>query len=159
MAWAYPYESEQQLDVISSRQLMSHYIVDLQKKLSCVHKQMVEVGKRTKGNIPVNDKITPWKIGQKVMAKILPVKKGIDLPKYEGPYIIMQKLGDWTYRLQDEITKKTMDRNHHQLKIFAPPVPATTINIAKSTSKRQDPRQGNRIRQPVKRYGFQPIFL
>jgi hypothetical protein len=58
----------------------------------------------------------PFEIGQKVMAKIFPEVKGAHYPRFDGPYIIKGKLGDWTYELKHSKTKNIIVRNHHHIK-------------------------------------------
>jgi hypothetical protein len=50
------------------------------------------------------------------MAKVLPVEKSLTNPRFEGPYVVVKKLGPWTYELDHKITKKKIVRNHHHVK-------------------------------------------
>ena len=56
-----------------------------------------------------------YKIGMKVMVKILPEVRGIKHPRYTGPYEIVERKGDWGYVLEDRSGNR-VERNVHHLK-------------------------------------------
>ena len=56
------------------------------------------------------------KEGDTVMAKIFPLKKGIQYPRYDGPYIIIKLLSKWSYRLKHCTTGQIIDRNYYHVK-------------------------------------------
>ena len=61
-------------------------------------------------------KIKPFQVGDRVMAKVYPVKKGIECPRYDGPYLVIKVLNTWTYQLQHCETRHTIERNFYHLK-------------------------------------------
>ena len=50
------------------------------------------------------------------MARILPSIKCINAPRYDGPYKLVCKFGEWTYELCHVETGGIIVRNHHHLK-------------------------------------------
>lgn len=135
----------------------SQYILDLKQRLATVHQKVLENLRRPSKKPSGNVNVKPLCIGTHVMALILPKEKGLLLPRYDGPYIVTGKLGDWTYRLQHLQTKRIIDRNHHHVKPCAgeQKVP----NKLPSTGGRnkidqQRRRLTERQRKPVQRYGF-----
>jgi hypothetical protein len=152
--WAYPNEVGKARAIPQNKQTMSDYILEFQQKLAQTHRKLAELAQHRKQPSRGKEGTIPWNVGQQVMARILPEKKGIDIPKYAGPFVIIQKLGEWTYRLQHTITKQIMDRNHHHLKIITTSPDYSRATII-SPSSQPIPARDTRNRRPVDRYGFQ----
>jgi hypothetical protein len=100
------------------RKICSEYVMDLQKKLKNLHAQCINSQK--KDNTCLNrrnlqDDLS-YKIGTSVMARILPIEKGINQPRFDGPYKVIKLIGQWTYELRHDQTGKKVTRNHHHLK-------------------------------------------
>jgi ribosomal protein L21E len=136
------------------RLTMSHYVIDLDKRLQWMHQSLAKAS-LTSQKQPVNkvqESVKPFEVGTTVMAKVLPVMKGLYLPKYEGPYCIKRKIGEWTYELEHTGTRKIIIRNHHHLKkTETDPVHVTNWQAQEKTFRNNRP---SRTRLPVQRYGF-----
>jgi len=106
-----------------------------------------------------------FKIGDKLYAKILPIKKGVYLPKFDGPYIVKEIRGSGLI-LKNVANGKIIARNEHhvkrtpqsenekKLKYFCDP------NIKPSANEREPNthqlhRYPERRRQSPNRLGFQ----
>lgn len=117
-----------------------------------------------------------FKVGDKVYAKILPKQKGIDKPRYEGPYVITRIKGNWCYVLKHCITGSITERNYYHLKTCRIPCPLeskttriktrqTSIQTGTDASIKEHPsnitvsirRYPRRERYAPKRYGLQAI--
>ena len=98
--------------------LHSEYVLDLQARLRDIH-ETLRRNQRPVERMEQNPQrqTRPLESGTCVMARILPVEKGITLPRYEGPYKIVGKLGVWTYVLQHIRTHQQITRNHHHVKV------------------------------------------
>ena len=59
-----------------------------------------------------------YKIGEIVFLKIFPTHKGIDLPRHDGPYKIVNIKGDWCYVLENCRTGQILERNHYHVKKY-----------------------------------------
>jgi transposase InsO family protein len=136
-----------------NRPAISQYIIDLQNKLHWLHSRLAKSYQRKKVKPQVRGGAMrcPFEIGQKVMAKIFPEVKGANYPRYDGPYIIKGKLGDWTYELEHSNTKNIIVRNHHHIKHTS----VSTDHRANSNrSLVENQHHSHRNRLPVDRYGF-----
>jgi len=96
-------------------------------------------------------KATPLGIGQHVMAKILPVERGVTLARYEGPYKITKQLGDWTYELTNVENGKKIERNYHHLKQCPKYLKESRHSVVLSSNTRS---KVPRTRYQPERYGF-----
>jgi len=56
-----------------------------------------------------------FKVGDNVFAKILPIEKGVYLPKFDGPYTVANIRGS-SLTLKNISTGKTIERNEHHVK-------------------------------------------
>jgi hypothetical protein len=113
LQWRYPIPAT----LKSSANNISEYVLDLKERLKRVHQLLRQHNsankeKRSDGT----NTCPPWKIDDIVMAKILPTIKGVDMPRYYGPFVIIERLGSWTYRLKHKVTEEVIDRNIHHLK-------------------------------------------
>ena len=90
------------------------YIKTVQISLQRIH-DLIAKSKQKK--IQKKFQSTPYNEGTMVMAKILPPVHGLQLPRYEGPYVIMKRKG-WCYTLKHIKTGKMIDRNHYHIKKF-----------------------------------------
>jgi hypothetical protein len=59
-----------------------------------------------------------FKIGEFVYAKIFPPRKGIDQPRYDGPFKIVNVKGEWCYVLENCRTGRIVERNHYHIKKY-----------------------------------------
>jgi transposase InsO family protein len=155
---------------VGDRRCYSQYILDLQENLAKVHSDVIHshLHQSPPSQASVAKRIVnSFAIGYHVMAKILPVEKGLTNPRYDGPYVIVNKLGPWTYELEHTITKKTIIRNHHHVKKCATQLvaeakkPQTITSNAPRLSSTGDtckfshvPEQMSRQRFPPERFGF-----
>jgi transposase InsO family protein len=87
------------------------YLEYIQQVSKRIHEKM-----RQNNEIMSKDNVKPFATGDRVMAKTLPCKKGIQYGRYEGPYIIIACLGKWTYRLKHCGNNKVIERNYYHLK-------------------------------------------
>lgn len=145
--WLEPTHETPEKKIIENRRQYSEYISDMQKKLEEIHHKIVAQQKRTQPT----DSRSGLMIGSHVMARILPIKKGINEATYDGPYVISRKLGEWTYELTHVKTKKKICRNHHHVKPIEDP--SLSIQPQQSNTAITERRQ-KRARKIPDRYGF-----
>jgi hypothetical protein len=138
--------------IANERVIMSEYIIDLNNQLERIHSQIRANYSQKR---PKTKRVAePYPVGTTVMAKILPTIKGINQPRYSGPYTIIQQLGSWTYRLQHCHTNEIIDRNiHHIKKSYLTKSLSHHTNI-EDTEDRKDIRRSSRRRHQPTRYGF-----
>jgi hypothetical protein len=166
LCWQYPIPDEHiqkssRSSKIAERQMVSEYILDLQYRLKQLHMSIRKTINNKRSIETTGNKISrPLPIGTVVMARILPITKGIDKPRFDGPYTIIHHLGKWTYRLKHTTTGKIIERNIHHVK---------TVNFAESMKIiRPQHSSGtsvlvptierpSRARVPPSRYGFSGI--
>jgi transposase InsO family protein len=165
LSWEYPVYVENSTKLRNTQMYISEYIIELKNKLSSIHDQMKNTLKKAGGEEKGN--VQHYAIGDHVMARILPIKKGIDQPRYDGPYKVIATLGKWTYRLRHCFKRTEIERNIHHLKRTAihsstepqpaipilptPPVDSTTSRKIKSPVRTT--REKRRIQLP-NRFGF-----
>lgn len=53
-----------------------------------------------------------------MFVKIFPKRKGIDEPRYEGPYKVIKIKGKWCYVLKNCRSGKIVERNYYHVKRF-----------------------------------------
>jgi hypothetical protein len=96
----------------------SDYILQLRERLFKIHQSIVSnstlAKDKTKNIKRRNSK--PFQIGDVCMAKILPETKRLCDVRYDGPYVISHKIGEWTYESKNVETGKTIQRNYYHLK-------------------------------------------
>jgi hypothetical protein len=166
LCWQYPIPDEHiqkssRSSKIAERQMVSEYILDLQYRLKQLHMSIRKTINNKRSIETTGNKISrPLPIGTVVMARILPITKGIDKPRFDGPYTIIHHLGKWTYRLKHTTSGKIIERNIHHVK---------TVNFAESMKIiRPQHSSGtsvlvptierpSRARVPPSRYGFSGI--
>ena len=125
-------------------------------------------------------KVKPFELGDRVMAKIYPIQKGIQFQRYDGPYQIVKVIGKWTYRLQHQVTKQIIERNFYHLKPThvqesqhkrTTTIESKTVKRNKKSKKICEGEKGRpniddnqnirrypeRQCQPVKRFGFERL--
>lgn len=95
------------------------YITELQQVLQVVSQQI-----KTKQEIKkpaTSGSGVCLAIGDLVLARILPRIKGIDMPRYEGPYAVIGKLGKHAYRLKRISDGRIIERNVVDIKRLRTP--------------------------------------
>ena len=92
-----------------------------------------------------------YPMGTMVMAKILPPVRGLNNPRYSGPYKIIVRKGKWNYTLEDETGKK-IERNFHHLKPVRNIKMGNTQNMPRNEERPRYPKRAHS--QPV-RYGYE----
>ena len=135
--WTTPhYKTMQYTETNDDRKICSEYVMDLQKKLNNLHAKCINSQRKDKclnrRNLEAD---LPYTIGATVMARILPIEKGINQPRFDGPYKVIKLIGQWTYELRHEQTGKEVTRNYHHLK------PCSSIGPEKP--KQEEERQEN----------------
>ena len=117
------------------------YIADMQRYRNLVEKILTQKREYQKTIDSNAGKRSGFNVGDRVMAKIFPVQRGILNPAYDGPYEVVQLLSKWSYRLRHCNTGKEIDRNYYHLKKFCGKVSKTrsgshaiTCNKGKETS-------------------------
>ena len=112
-------------------------------------------------------KAIPLKLCQVAMARILPIEKGIHLPRFDGPYKITKILGEWTYELTHTKTGQKIDR-HVKLCLSSGEPVSQASRVHEATIEQRVPlqpsvrfktreslrRESRRSRFPPDRYGF-----
>ena len=89
----------------------------------------------------------PFKLGEKVLVKILPKFKTCFGARYTGPYVVTRKLGKYSYTLQDS-NGETIDRHHDHLKRYVQRMGSgiskigTSIETASEAMNRENIKQG-----------------
>lgn len=149
------------------------YIRDIQN----VNKRINEyIGQKIKEQTnSMKPNVKPYSVGDHVMAKSYPIRKGMLFGRYSGPYVIVKCLGKWTYRLEHIRDKDDIiERNYYQLKptkVVATATngqgQATTVESASRHCEREhmpieinnptgqtSRRYPQRQRQPPLRYGY-----
>jgi hypothetical protein len=164
--WQFPvevHEKQQRYTVHGAGR--SEYIIELQSKLSTIRESIMQrIKQKVLQHVNSANKCIgkPYQLGDKCMARILPIYKNISAPCYEGPFVVTKKLGEWTYELTHVVTGEKMERNYYHLK------PLRTIKtVVKSIHTKQptsgiqgySSRRGEQIRvkrktQHPERYGF-----
>jgi hypothetical protein len=144
---------------------VNEYVIDLQSKLESIYRSILDVQNKARKSSDDRQKeikqARPLDVGAIVVARIFPVIKNILQPRFEGPYKVVGKLGQWTYKLQHLETKAHIDRNHHHVK----PCQISTdimsrskgleLSLEKNFSQEQSQlSQRKRSVQPPQRYGF-----
>ncbi len=138
---------------------MPIFVQGLKVNLDFVQKKILEAKKE---KIEIN-KTKPYMIGRKVMVKILPEVRGINYPRYEGPYTIVGRKGDWGYVLEDKNGNR-VERNIHHLKPIRSKKTSTRVltSVESASHERnceplrqsiQEPRYPTRQRSQPIRYG------
>ena len=97
-----------------STPLTSDYVKDIKNTLEEIHGRMREIN-RTALKVNIEKQ---YKIGEIVFLKIFPTHKGIDLPRHDGPYKIVNIKGDWCYVLENCRTGQILERNHYHVKKY-----------------------------------------
>jgi len=104
-------------------------------------------------------------VGDHVFAKILPIKKGVYLPKFDGPYTVDDIRGS-SLTLKNVLTGKKIVRNEHHIKkahsvpseqrkqYFLDPIQSGSTSNPNSTTP-QHHRYPNRLRVSPNRFGVQ----
>jgi hypothetical protein len=167
--WSLPVPYSKTEKPIENKNL-SDYTLELRERLRNIHD---EIRNRYSVKGSTEESVTLL-LGQRVMAKIFPVVKGIDCARYYGPFKVVGKLGPWTFRLQHCETGEVIERNIHHLKKIAGYVPAEKkqsketnicsqkslstvqshpVEVTKQRSGASEHRRKRNIRPPS-RYGF-----
>ena len=154
----------------------TEYITRIRKHMNEINQQLRK--HMRKDGCAEDCKVMPFKVGDRVMAKIYPTQKGIQFPRYDGPYQVVEVLGKWTYRLQHQLTKRIIDRNYYHLKptrVKESQYKRTTTietKTMKESIKRNETCEGEtgniedhrRVRrypqrhcEPTKRFGFERV--
>jgi len=123
-SWMYPDDRERRQLTAGvepeedTRCPLSEYVLSLRNQIQTLWQEMRRQQKiqRPDEKQTKKSKENGFAVGTCVMARILPVEKGIDIPRFAGPYNITRKLGEWTYELTHVATRKKIQRNHHHLK-------------------------------------------
>jgi len=135
----------------------SHFVMELRKQLE----EMYEKIERSKNGVSPQSVekryAKPLTVGDFVMAKVLPEKRGMLIGRYYGPFEVVRLLGKYTYRLKHCRTGEIIDRNHRHIKpcqnlnetqYIQPQLAAQTGNLSGS------PPRMTRSIVPPERYGF-----
>jgi hypothetical protein len=160
LSWNYPDGELTSTDQIqlskSGKIVVNEHIIELQHKLADIHERMKALKRKTMAKVSFRDNDTGgFPIGTKVMARVLPVVKGIDKARFTGPYIITSQLGICTYRLQHCHTGEAIERNiHHIKKISRSKYSETSKGISTNTDQLTNEKERKRIRLAPQRYGF-----
>ena len=93
---------------------VSDYVNDIRKILEEIHGKMRNIKKKE----TMLGKNKQFKIGEMVFVKIFPIRKGINLPRYGGPYKIIGIKGEWCYVLRNCKTGEVVERNHYHIKKY-----------------------------------------
>ena len=149
ISWNVPAQDELTLNVHkeTGETFYSDYVLELKQRLENIRRQCLkQCDKAIVTDRNPNKSNNSYEIGFLVMARILPVTRGIGVPRYDGPYRIVKKIGEWTYEIVHVETGEQIQRNHHHLKLFraTPYLPST---------KEQDDIPP-RTRAPPDRLGF-----
>ena len=164
MCWEYPTYIENSADHHKNaksheRLLTSEYIIDLNYNLKQIHKKINETMELKTGLVSEHF-VTPLPVGTHVMARILPVTKGVDKPRYSGPYVIIKHLGPWTYRLEHCVSKEIVERNIHHVKRTAVQAAQSSINPLHHSRNQSNLEETKKCSQSKRRchsplrYGF-----
>lgn len=131
--------------------ITNEYILDLQRRLKLIHSRIAS----SNHNRDRRDEKTVviWPIGTYVMARILPKTRGIDQPRYIGPYRIVKLLGPSTYRLQHCKRGDLIDRNIHHIKKFTPEMSVKSGGESMKVSPQSVTRKRRDI-NPPQRFGY-----
>jgi transposase InsO family protein len=154
LVWLDPTDGVSQSDIPITRKFCSDYIIQLQGRLSKLQEHVVQSQAKTRQEDQIRMEKTktsmPFSIGEYVMVRILPIEKGINLPRYSGPYVISDKKGDWTYVLTNLSSGETIVRNHHHLKRY---YQMTSLRSRENQQQNQQAKPQRNIRPP-ERFGF-----
>ena len=99
------------------------YIIDLRRKLN-------EISEKVRKNLDMsimrqadyynkNKLYQNVKVGDSVLIRQTRNGKGLKKCRYDGPYIVIKKFGEWTYELQNQETKEIIRRSYNQIKILS----------------------------------------
>ena len=156
--------------------LQTDFVKGVRQTLGAIHDK---IRRRMERAEDIDDIERVFKIGEKVYVKILPRLRGMDRPRYEGPFEIINLKGRWCYVLRNCRTGRIVERNHYHIKRYSgndvkgdQRQAATTLwsNLSGSKTKRigaknelrRDgetsgqgpvPRRSARIRKQQDRYG------
>ena len=114
--WMYP-TCRKLCEQLESRGQYSDYIMQLQARLAQTHANILQTEQHhgsTAGSIKKQGDFI--QVGSYVMAKRFPVAKCINNARYDGPYLVSNKLGEWTNQLVHVKTGEKVVRNHHHVK-------------------------------------------
>lgn len=120
--WEYPIydgqkESRSGDQKMNEKLSVNEYILNLRQQLYDIHNKMRGLMQSKTSQINHQTcNVDSIPIGSLVMAKIFPIVKGIDQPRYSGPYVVVEHLGPWTYKLRHKDLGHFIDRNIHHLK-------------------------------------------
>ena len=115
--------------------LISDYVKDIRNTLEEIHGKIRKTNKKA---VQVEDG-QQFKVGEIVFAKIFPTRKGIDLPRYNGPYEIVNIKGEWCYVLKNCKTGQIVERNHYHVKKYK----------GKVEVRKEGEEEKNRFRSPT----------
>jgi len=101
---------------IGDRRFYSQYVLDLQERLRSVWERCRKKQPKETTTEEEKKKKAQLAVGSRVMARILPIEKSINNARFDGPYVISKKQGDWSYELVHVNTGKRIGRNHHHVK-------------------------------------------
>jgi transposase InsO family protein len=153
--WMYP--TNQKLnELLENRSHYSEYVMQLQTRLSKIHANILQVEQhRENSSSSMKKQGVSIQIGSYVMAKRFPVEKCINNARYDGPYLVSNKLGEWTYQLVHVKTGERVVRNHHHVKRCSPELSSTKCRSELNTIPvdKQQPKQ-KRHKAAPDRYGF-----
>ena len=152
------------------KHVQSEYVTGIRKAMVEMHEKIRQINGRDNRNEDAEQNFT---IGQRVYIKVFPVRKGINQPRYIGPFEVVQIKGRWCYVLKDCKTGKIVERNYYHIKRYTGKGCSTdeqsgrpNTSIWSATVKKRDeggqhgqhevnhvPRPTRRRRQPI-RYGI-----
>lgn len=112
------------------------YITDMQKLRDRVENFLGQKRKSREAN-SIKQAMNGYNVGDRVMAKIFPVQRGILNPRFEGPYEVVQLLSKWSYRLKHCITRKEIDRNYYHVKRYTGKA-SNSQNMNQGSHKKKD---------------------
>ena len=90
-------------------QTCSEYVKTIQDTMQKIHGQIRNRLKQHE--LQENHNQERYRLGEFVMAKILPRIHGLNKARYDGPYEIIGKRGKWCYVLKNTKTCKVIERN------------------------------------------------
>jgi hypothetical protein len=157
ITWMYPVVKNaakpvQVMTAAGERQYHSEYVLRLKDQLNKLWSTVLH---STKPNTRDEKQVgKPFEIGSYVMSRILPAERGVDKPRFDGPYCVTKKLGEWTYHLTHVENGRTQVRNHHQVKRCNNVLLPSAQPQRPLTERPQSGHMLPRKRQAPDRYGF-----
>ena len=152
LVWSEYHEEGKNISLKGNR-TPGQFVLELQAKLAHIHEMILKVHKKDRNDSPTFKwHSLPRELGNIVMAKIFPVEKGLLKARYDGPYRIEGKLGEYTYKLIHCKTGERIERNHHHIKPCK-----QVVTEERTTSQQQQPfslSHSKRTVRPPDRLGF-----